>query len=334
MNVSRRRALHAIAAAAAMSTLPVATVPARAQGTPRKLRYGHQQAADTPVHKGIVRMAEEVHKRTDGRLQIDIYPASQLGSARELMTQMIDGTLDLYIDGPGALATLVRPLSIFEAPFLARDFDHLRKMLRSDFARTQFRELEAKRNMVDIGAWYYGVRQFTTRNKALNSAADVRGLKIRVPEAPLYLDMIRALGGSPTPMTLSEVYLSLQTGVVDGQENPLPTINNNKFFEVQKYLNLTSHIIVPQIPLVNARVWTSLAEADRKVLVEACAEGGKLNDELTRAAEASLLDQFKAKGMEIVRPDLASFRQAMTSVYPKYEADWGKGTYQAMQALA
>ena len=328
MNVSRRRVLHALAAAAATSALP-----ARGQAAPRKLRYGHQQAIDTPLHKGIVRMAEEVNKRTGGRIQIDVFPASQLGSARELMTQMIDGTLDLYIDGPGALATLVRPLSLFEAPFLARDFDHLRKMLASDFARVQFKELEAKRNMVNVGAWYYGVRHFTTRNKALTTAADVKGLKIRVPEAPLYLDMIRALGGSPTPMTLSEVYLSLQTGVVDGQENPLPTINNNKFYEVQKYLNLTGHIIVPQLPLVNAKVWSSLSEADKAVFADAFTEGGKVNDELTRAAEASLLDQFKAKGMEIVRPDLASFRQAMTSVYPKYEADWGKGTYQAMQAL-
>jgi len=330
MSISRRRAIQSFAAL----TAAVAVPGARSQGTPRKLRFGHQQAADTPVHKGIVKMCEEIGKRTNGRIQVDIFPASQLGSARELMTQMIDGTLDLYIDGPGALATLVRPLSIFEAPFLARDFEHLRKMLGSEFARTQFRELEAKRNMVNVGAWYYGVRQFTTRNKALNTAADVRGLKIRVPEAPLYLDMIRALGGSPTPMTLSEVYLSLQTGVVDGQENPLPTINNNKFYEVQKYLNLTSHIIVPQLPLVNAKVWTSLAEADRKVFVDACAEGGKVNDDLTRAAEAALLDQFRAKGMEVVRPDLASFRQAMTSVYPKYEADWGKGTYEAMQALA
>jgi tripartite ATP-independent transporter DctP family solute receptor len=329
MSISRRRAIQSFAALTA-----AAAVPARSQGTPRKLRFGHQQAADTPVHKGVVKMCEEIGKRTNGRIQVDIFPASQLGSARELMTQMIDGTLDLYIDGPGALATLVRPLSIFEAPFLARDFEHLRKMLGSEFARTQFRELEAKRNMVNVGAWYYGVRQFTTRNKALNTAADVRGLKIRVPEAPLYLDMIRALGGSPTPMTLSEVYLSLQTGVVDGQENPLPTINNNKFYEVQKYLNMTSHIIVPQLPLVNAKVWSSLAEADRKVFVDACAEGGKVNDELTRAAEAALLDQFRAKGMEVVRPDLASFRQAMTSVYPKYEADWGKGTYEAMQALA
>ena len=330
MSISRRRAIQSFAAL----TAAVAVPGARSQGTPRKLRFGHQQAADTPVHKGVVKMCEEIGKRTNGRIQVDIFPASQLGSARELMTQMIDGTLDLYIDGPGALATLVRPLSIFEAPFLARDFEHLRKMLGSEFARTQFRELEAKRNMVNVGAWYYGVRQFTTRNKALNTAADVRGLKIRVPEAPLYLDMIRALGGSPTPMTLSEVYLSLQTGVVDGQENPLPTINNNKFYEVQKYLNLTSHIIVPQLPLVNAKVWTSLAEADRKVFVDACAEGGKVNDDLTRAAEAALLDQFRAKGMEVVRPDLASFRQAMTSVYPKYEADWGKGTYEAMQALA
>ena len=328
MNRSRRQSLALLAAAAAAAVLPAV---ARAQA--KKVRFGHQHSADSPIHKGLVKAAEVAAAKTGGRVTIELFPSSQLGSAREMMTQVIDANLDFIIEGPGALATLQRPLSIFEAPFLARDFDHLRRMLQTDWAKGQFAQLAQNRNMVNIGVWYYGVRHFTTKPKALNTAADVRGLKIRVPEAPLFLDMIRALNAAPTPMTLSEVYLALQTGVVDGQENPLPTINNNKFFEVQKYLNLTAHIIVPQLVMVNAKYWATLSAPDRAAVIDAFAEGGRINDGLTREAEGKLLGEFKAKGMEIVQPDLASFRQAMTSVYPKYENDWGKGTFEMMQKL-
>jgi tripartite ATP-independent transporter DctP family solute receptor len=328
MDRSRRQALASLAAAAAAFGVPVIT---RAQA--RKVRFGHQHPADSPIHQGLVKAVEVAAAKTGGRVQIDLFPSSQLGSAREMMTQVIDANLDFIIEGPGALATLQRPLSIFEAPFLARDFDHLRKMLATDWAKGQFAQLAQNRNMVNVGVWYYGVRHFTTKPRALKTAADAKALKIRVPEAPLFLDMIRALGAAPTPMTLSEVYLALQTGVVDGQENPLPTINNNKFFEVQKYLNLTSHIIVPQLIMVSAKYWSTLSDADKAGVVEAFAEGGKINDGLTREAEGRLLGEFKAKGMEIVQPDLASFRQAMTSVYPKYESDWGKGTFEKMQKL-
>ena len=325
---SRRQTLAALATAAVALGLPATT-----RGQTRKVRFGHQHPADSPIHKGLVKAAEVAAAKTAGRVQIDLFPSSQLGSAREMMTQVIDANLDFIIEGPGALATLQRPLSIFEAPFLARDFDHLRKMLATDWAKSQFAQLAQNRNMVLVGVWYYGVRHFTTKPRALSTAADAKGLKIRVPEAPLFLDMIRALNAAPTPMTLSEVYLALQTGVVDGQENPLPTINNNKFYEVQKYLNLTSHIIVPQLVMVNSKYWATLSDADKAAVVEAFAEGGKVNDGLTREAEGRLLGEFKAKGMEVIQPDLASFRQAMTSVYPKYENDWGKGTFEMMQKL-
>ena len=329
MNVTRRQTLTLLALGTSVAALPR---PLFAQA-PRKFRFGSLQPVDSPVHKGLEKAAAEIAAKTSGRIQIDIFPSSQLGSAREMMTQVADGTLDMFVDGPGSLATLQKSLSLFEAPFLARDFDHLKKMLQSDWAKAQFKQLEQNRNMVNIGVFYYGVRQFTTKNKALNSAADAKGLKIRVPEAPLFLDMIRALGAAPTPMTLSEVYLSLQTGVVDGQENPLPTINNNKFYEVQKYLNLTSHIIVPQLVMMSAKSWNTLSDADKKIFADAFVEGAKVNDGLTFAAEASLLDQFKAKGMEIVRTDVQSFRVAMQPVYPKYEDVWGKGTFEAMQNL-
>jgi TRAP-type transport system periplasmic protein len=306
-------------------------VPAAAQQ--KVLRFGHLHSVDSPVHKGIAKAAEEVEKRTQGRYKVNIFPSSQLGQAREMVAQVVDGNLDFVSEGPGSLSALHRPLSVFEAPFIARDWDHLLKMLESDYAKEQLRIMETQRNMAHIGTFYYGVRHFTTKTKPLATAADAKGLKIRVPEAPLFLAMIRALEATPTPMSLGEVYLSLQTGVAEGQENPLPTINNNKFFEVQKYLNLTGHVIVPIMIMMNNKVYAAATPADKTAFRESFAEGAKVNDALTRADEARLVDEFKTKGMTVVNSDRDSFRAKMTSVYELGEKDWGAGTYQKLQAI-
>lgn len=310
-----------------------ALVASPAMAQQKVLRFGHLHSVDSPVHKGIAKAAEEVEKATQGRYKINIFPSSQLGQAREMVQQVVDGNLDFISEGPGSLSALHRPLSVFEAPFIARDYDHLLKMLESDYAKEQLKVMETQRNMAYIGTFYYGVRHFTTKGKALQTAADVKGLKIRVPEAPLFLAMIRALEATPTPMSLGEVYLSLQTGVADGQENPLPTINNNKFFEVQKFLNLTGHVIVPIMIMMNNKVYAAATPADQAAFKTAFLAGAKVNDDLTRADEASLVDAFKAKGMTVVNSDRDSFRARMTSVYELGEKDWGAGTYQKLQAI-
>ena len=316
-----------VGAAAAM----LIAAPALAQQ--KVLRFGHLHSVDSPVHKGIAKAAEEVEKQTQGRYKINIFPSSQLGQAREMVSQVVDGNLDFISEGPGSLSALHRPMSIFEAPFVARDWPHLLKMLESDYAKTQLKVLETERNMVHVGTFYYGVRHFTTKSKPLNTAADVKGMKVRVPEAPLFLAMIRALDATPTPMSLGEVYLSLQTGVADGQENPLPTINNNKFFEVQKYLNLTGHVIVPIMIMMNNKAYSAATPADQAAFKAAFKEGAKVNDDATNADEARLADFFKSKGMTIVNSDRDSFRARMSAVYEIGEKDWGAGTIQKLQAI-
>jgi tripartite ATP-independent transporter DctP family solute receptor len=320
-------------APALFAAVMLAAAPALAQT--KELRFGHLHSAESPVHKGITRGAEEFAKSTGGRYKINVFPSSQLGAAREMVAQVIDGTLDFISEGPGSLSNLNKALSLFEAPFVARDWDHVLKMLASPFGQEQLGKLARERNMVHVGTFYYGVRQFTTKGKPLQTAADVKGLKIRVPEAPLFLAMIRALEATPTPMSLGEVYLSLQTGVADGQENPVGTINDQKFYEVQKYLNLTGHVIVPVLVMVNKKAYDVMTPADQQALRAAFVEGAKVNDELTRANEARLTDFFKSKGVTIVNSDRESFRKKMTSVIEVGEKDmgWPKGIFDQMQAI-
>ena len=297
-------------------------------------RLGHQWAIDHPAAQGAAKAAEVLAQRSNGRLKIDVFPSGQLGTGKELDQQVSDDSLDFTVDGPGILGLWQKTLSIYEAPFVARDWDHLVKIMEGEWGQAQFKALAEKQNIQKVGRpWYYGSRHFTTRDRPLRIPADAKGLKIRVPEVPQYMDMIRAIGGTPTPMALAEVYLSLQTGVADGQENPLPTINSSKFFEVQKFLTLTSHIVNPLVPLMSAKKWNALSPADRALVTEAFNAGADVNDVALRALEGRLAAEFKAKGMTVIEPDRTAFQMAMKPVYEKNEAIWGKGVLEQLQAI-
>lgn len=310
---------------------PFVGVAAAQQG--RALRWGHVHPPEGEVTRGINRAAEVLRERSNGRLRIDNFPSSQLGGEREMLTQVASGTLDLCITGPGVLGSWVRPLSILESPFIARDFDHILRMFGHPAVVASFRQLAEARNMQGLEPWYYGTRHMTTRDKAIRVPEDLRGLKMRVPEAPLFVDMMRTLGAAPTPMSLGEVYLALQTGVIDGQENPLPTINANKFMEVQRYVNLTGHIIVPLVPVVATQTWNALPAADQALLRDALKEGGAVAGQLVRDGEQRLRGEFTQRGATFVESDRAAFQRALAPLYQRYEEVWGRGVFAALQAL-
>jgi tripartite ATP-independent transporter DctP family solute receptor len=306
---------------------------ASAQGAPRVLRWGHVQPPDSEVNRGILRAAEVLRERSSGRIRLDNFPASQLGGEREMLTQVSSGTLDFCITGPGVLGSWVRPLSILESPFLARDFAHVLRMFNHASIQASFRQLAESRGMRALEPWYYGTRHMTTRDRPLREPADLRGLKMRVPEAPLFVDMMRTLGAAPTPMSLGEVYLSLQTGVIDGQENPLPTINANKFMEVQRFINLTGHILVPLLPVASNQTWMAMSEADREIVRTSLREGAALSDRLVTEAEERLRTEFAGRGVQIIESNRAAFQAALAPMYQRYEEVWGRGVFAALQAL-
>lgn len=313
-----------IAGSAALAGVLAAPSISRGQ-TPRVLRLGTVQSAEHAQTAGARRAAELIQQRSNGRLSLQVFPAGQLGRGQDMVQQMSDGNLDFVIEGPALMAQWVRRMSIFEAPYLARDWDHFKAMMNTPFARSAGQELIERRNIRIVGVWYFGTRQLTTRDRAINTPADMQGLRIRVPEVPLYLDMIRALGATPTPVAFAEVYLALQTGTVAGQENPLPTIFASRFHEVQRFINLTSHITQGLLLMGSERAWSSLAEADRAMVQAALAEGAAVNDTTLQRQEAELLTTFQQANVTIVRPNLDPFRAAMATVYPRYEEAWGAG---------
>ena len=329
--LGRRSALSVVGAAVAQLSLPRIGNAQAQQG--RALRFGHVHPPEGEVTRGINRAAELLRERSGGRLRIDNFPSSQLGGEREMLTQVSSGTLDLCITGPGALGTWVRALSILEAPFIARDWDHVLRMVQHDSQRRNFATLADQRGMRALEPWYYGTRHMTTRDRAVREPADLRGLKMRVPEAPLFVDMMRTLGAAPTPMSLGEVYLALQTGVIDGQENPLPTIAANRFMEVQRFINLTGHILVPLLPVVSVQTWNVLPAADHALLTDALKEGSTVAGQLVREGEARLRTEFAGRGVQFIESNRNAFRAALQPLYQRYEEIWGRGVFAALQAL-
>jgi len=182
-----------------------------------------------------------------------------------------------------------------------------------------------------LGAVYYGTRHITTSNRAIRSLADMRGLKLRVPENDVFKVMVESWGAKPTPMNFNELYLALSQGVVDGQENPLPTIKAGKLHEVQKYLILSGHIMTPRLVVVNEAVWQKLAAADRDAVAAAMQTHMQWSNEQIALQEQALVEEFRAAGMTVIKPDVDALRAATLAVVPpKFEAKWGKGTYEAI----
>lgn len=296
-------------------------------------RLGHVLPPSHPTHIALEKAAAKVLEKTGGRVDIRVFPSAQIGGAKEVLTGLTLGTHQMSFDGAGILSQWAPGMGVFEAPFLARDFAHVERMIDSDKGREIVEELRTGHGYRMLDVWYYGTRHLTNNRGPVNGVADMADMKVRVPEVALSLAFMKALGATPTPMAFSELYLGLQTGVVNGQENPLPTIHAAKFYEVQDHLALTGHLVQFVAPIVSEQAWKSLSEADRTALTEAFASVG---DEYNRSIvdiEAELVSTLRGKGMNITTSDRAAMAEAMAPVYAEFDSVWGEGVYDAMAAV-
>jgi TRAP-type transport system periplasmic protein len=303
-----------------------------AQEKPIVLKWGHSYPPDHPSNMGAKRMAEVVAAKTGGKVKIELYPAGQLGSDKDQSEGTIMGTQDLLLIGSGGISQFSPRLGIGECPYIWRDIDHMNKVMDGPVGDEMREDLLRGRGLRILTVFYYGRRQLTA-NKPVLKPEEMKGFKLRTPQVPVIMEMARAWGATPTPMNISELYMALKTGVVDGQENPTPTINGFKFFEAQKYIMLTEHIITPLLMIINERVWRSLAPDSQKIMLAAAQEARELNNKLMLEQEGAFLESFKRAGMTVVKPDVEAFRKASAGVPAKFEDIWGKGLYEKIVAV-
>ena len=306
-------------------------MPAAAQ---TKLKFAHVYETGEAFHKEALWAAGEIAKRTNNKYQIDVFPASSLGNEQQIAQAMPLGTIDMAYIGASFVGATYKPISIVNAPYVWRDFDHWKAYSPSAFL-TELTDGYFKQTSHKIVALtYYGARH-TTANKAINTPADMKGMKLRVPQAPMYMMYAKAVGANPTPIAFAEVYLALQNGTVDGQENPLPTIQAKKFYEVQSHINLTGHILDNLTTVIGSPLWKKLTAQEQQIFESVYKEASARAGASIRESEQKLVDWFKQQGKTVVVPDLKAFRAAAVKIHNDASAGavWTKELYDRLQAV-
>jgi tripartite ATP-independent transporter DctP family solute receptor len=326
MTIAIRACLCALAFIAA-----IAAAPAEAQTV---LKWAHVYETPEPYHTQALWAAEEIKKRTNGRYEIQVFPASQLGNENQINEGLGLGTVDIIYTGVAFAGATHKPIAISNAPYVLRDFDHWKAYRDSPLFEKLSKGYEEKTGHEVLTLTYYGQRHVTA-NKAIEKPEDMKGMKLRVPPAPLFLMFTKSVGANATPIAFAEVYLALQQGTVDGQENPLPTILAKNFYEVQTHVNLTGHITESLLTIVGGHVWSSLSEEDKAVFAEVLKEAASKATDYIRASEQKLADEFKTLGKTVVEPDREAFRNAAIPLHndPESGAGWTKEEYDELQAL-
>jgi len=323
----KRKFLLALCAAA-VATLAGGPVLAQT-----KLKFAHVYETSEPYHKWALWAADEIKKRTDGRYEMQVFPASQLGKETDINQGLTLGTVDVIYTGQAFAARTHPPLAIGGAPFMFRDFDHWKKYSDSAVLQELMDGYYKKGGNKPVAVTYYGVRH-TTANKAINKPEDMAGIKLRVPDAPLYVMYPKVVGANATPIAFAEVYLALQNKTVDAQENPLPTIEAKKFYEVQSHINLTGHITEMLLTIVSGQTWNKLSDADKKTFETVFKEAAARATDDIALAETKLVDDFATKYKKtVVKSDRVAFAAAFQKFHLGPDATWDKALYDRLQAI-
>ncbi len=288
---------------------------------------------DTPktdfIAIGVSDWAERVHERTNGQVTIEVFPGGQLGGEKAMMEQTQVGTLDLVL-------TALSGTDLFDnffLPFMFRDTDHMWKVLRGSIGE-EFNQRFYEMTGVRVLGYAYRSPRVVTSNKEIHSPDDVAGMKIRVPEMPQYVAAWEALGASPTPMAFQEVFYGLQQGVIDGQENPIETIYNSSFHEVQDYIILTNHVRAFHQLLMNGNAWDRLPAEFQQIMLDTWDE---VADEVQVAIEDQtdkLMEEMKESGVTFIEVDQDEWREKTKDVWKEFTPEpWGEGVYEQIQAV-
>jgi tripartite ATP-independent transporter DctP family solute receptor len=289
----------------------------------RELTLGMQDNEASTLFASAKVMGEKLAEVSSGAMTLSIFPSSQLGDFRAMVAQVQAGELDMVTTGYPDMSYVIPELNLVGAPYVADSFEHLQSIVAGPWGQemaTKFNEQGI--HMLDL--WYYGTRQ-TTANRPIGSMGDMAGLRMRTPNVPFLIAYAENVGATAAPVAFAEVYLALQTNQVDAQENPLPTIEAMKFYEVQKHVALTNHFVASIAVQISNDLWNGMSDQEKGWLMAAVEAGGEAQNTATVGAEEALLATFESRGLSISRPDLAPFRAAMKPYYDTLEAQFGAG---------
>lgn len=305
-----------------------------AQAQTRTIKFANQNAKGHPIVQGMEKFAEIVEARSGGKLKVNVFPGGALGSDQANLSALQGGTLEMASMNSGIFASIVKDFAVYDFPFLFSNPKEVAAVVDGPVGQQLHAKLEEK-GLVGLAYYELGFRQITNSKRPITKVDDIAGLKLRVIPNPINIDWVSALGANPTPLPFPELYAALEQKAVDGQENPVATIQGAKLFEVQKYMTLTNHQYNPQSVVVSKKFWDSLPAGDRKLLLDAALESAKFQREQSRSAAAGILDALKKAGMqvnELPPAEMAKLRDKIKPVIAKHTASVGEATVKAVLA--
>ncbi len=284
------------------------------------IRLGHGLSTTHSVHQAMEYMDSILRIKSNGKMKIQIYPSEQLGTERQCLELLQIGSLDMTKVSTGSLENFSPNIKVFGLPFLFRDREHSYSVLDGPIGKDLLSGTE-KYWLKGLAYYDAGARSFYSKDKKINNPKDLEGLKIRVMESKTAFDMVKALGGSPTPISFGELYTSLQQGVVDGAENNLPSFYLSRHYEVCKFYTLDEHTVLPDVLLMSTHMWDSLSDQEKKWLGQAVKESVTEQRKLWIESEKKSLDAVKKAGVEIIIPDKTLFSEKSKHILESYRDD-------------
>ena len=281
-----------------------------------EIKFGHVGEPGSLFDQSANEFAKRANAKLGNKAKVVVYGSSQLGGDKELLQKLKLGTVDIALPST-VMSSEADLFGVFEMPYLVKDRGHMAKIEKDVFWPKIAPEAE-KKGLKVVAVWENGYRHITNSKKPINMPADLQGIKLRVPEGKWRVKMFQTYGANPSPMKFSEVFTALQTGVMDGQENPFTQIYSAKFQEVQKFLSLTGHVYTPAYVTVGAKKWAALPADVRKVLEDTAKETQKFVYAEAEKAEGDLLGKLKAAGMQTNTPNKDAFVAASKPVYDEF----------------
>jgi tripartite ATP-independent transporter DctP family solute receptor len=297
------------------------------------LRMGFGLPADAHYGVGAVHMQKLVAERMGGRYKVELFPNFQLGGEREMTEGAQLGTIDLVITSTGPVGNFVPETLITDIPFLFRDYAHARGVLDGPIGQATLDKCPSK-GLICLAWSENGFRHMSNNRREVATPTDARGLKIRTMENQVHMQAFRTIGVLPTPMAFPEVFNALQTGTVDGQENPIGVIVSAKLNQVQKHLTLTGHVYSPALVLMSPAAYNKMSEADRRMIVQIAREGAQVSRQRVEQLERDGIEQLRAAGMQIrtlSAAEKAGFQNALAPAYADYARRFGQANIDAIR---
>jgi TRAP-type transport system periplasmic protein len=308
--------------------------PANAQVSERTLRWAQQNSLEHPQGLGAKRFAELVEQKSGGKIKVRIFPGGQLGGDLQNVSALQGGTLDLMVLNAGLLVGIVKDFAVLDFPFVFNTAEEADAVVDGPVGKKLFDKLP-DRGLIGLGYFELGFRNVTNSKRPIARWEDFSGIKLRVIQSPLFIDLFNTLGANSVAMPFPEVYTALEQRVIDGQENPVTVIFDTKFQEVQKYLSLTRHIYNAQSVLLSKRTWDKLSAEERTIIQDALNEAKAYQRQVSREKNTQMLDDLKKAGMqvnEVAPQEIARIREKIKPVVDKYTKEVGQALVDEVNA--